>query len=168
MSGYQRLTSCLFFCRQFVALSAHLVLSYLDMAMNNNALGVVGVSVGAYVASQAFVASQAAQAPARSIEKPLKPLKSTISLQTQPDSHVPFSRMAGVVGMVGMAGGIRSLGKPKRTTKTQKVQLQAEPRLFDGWAHCEQYKEEMIATVEALTMPGWIVDCTIDSHKLIL
>ena len=70
---------------------------------------------------------------------------------------------------LGMAAGIGAWtiwpfawqsGEQQRGTRAQAlVQMQAKPGPYDGWAHCEQYKDELIETVTALTSPTAAAAC---------
>ena len=108
------------------------------------------LTAGVCVASQAFLAPVSPQAPARSTQQ-----------FAEAAADVPRPQGASSTQNAacwGTAAGIGSLAlrmaQRRAANKGPRMQLQAEPRPFDGWAHCAQYKDEMLETVKALTMPG--------------
>ena len=112
---------------------------------------------GACATGQAFVAPTAPQdVTARSPGH----LRAT-AIRDVPQAQAESSSVAWSATAAGMAVGIGSLAMSKaskrqgaRASKGAKVQMLAEPRPFDGWAHCAQYKDELLETVKSLTMPG--------------
>ena len=109
-----------------------------------------GLTAGVCVASQAFLAPVSRQAP-RSTQ-----FAEAADVPRPQGLQGASTQNAACWGLWGTAAGIGSLAL--RTQRAEKkgprMQLQAEPRPFDGWAHCAQYKDEMLETVKALTMPG--------------